>query len=141
MEGGRLIWTAGGGDSFDGNLDDALNLMGVTDTDLRSAIWAAYRAAPEGHQTYELQEGDEVGAMVSGKGKDRWVARDAVVQPGPEWKKGADGKPEMTARVWYVVVNGHQYRLMLPEVCGNWALKAIFGPPLRCRCEPGKDAC
>lgn len=134
LEGGTFHWSNGGGDPYTGTVDHALQLGGIDDSRVRSLIISAINAAPGGHQTYTIQNGDRLGVMVSGNG---WVARDTIAVTS-SWKAGRS----RSAKVWYILdpETGVQYRIMRAAVCGNWLID-FYGAPERCRCVPEKDAC
>lgn len=136
LERGTFNWRVGGGDPYRGSFDHALQLAGIRDARVRQALGTLVANHPRGNAPrYVIQDGDQLGVMVSGN--PGWVARNTIAWPS-QWPAGAS----RTAYVWYWVdpATDVQYRLMRAMVCGNWLVE-YYGAAEQCRCQIGRDAC
>lgn len=137
MPDGTFAWTVGGGDSYDGSLQQAMQIAGITDRRVQMLIRSAVENAPNGNAPrFQIYDGQRMGVMVSGSGR-RWAARHAVAYPS-QWPRGRT----RWAKVWYIrdEVTGVQYRVVLPLVCRNWSFD-YYGAAQQCPCRTGIDAC
>lgn len=136
MVSGEFRWTNGGGDPYRGSLAHALELGGIADARVRSALVSLVAVHPRGNAArYTIMDGDRLGVMISGQ--TGWVARHTIAMPS-QWRQGRSRH----ASVWYWrdQQTGVQYRLMKADVCGNWLID-YYGAPELCRCIVGVDAC
>lgn len=133
----RLNWEHGGVEKYKGTPEEAVPLLiraAGFSAEVEAAFLAKTREAP--YETRPLRDGENVGTMIFGS-RPYKISRTTIAQPS-KWPKTTTKMVD----VWYVMVDGSQYLIMRPHVCGNWAIQKVFGPPEACPpCPPGQRAC